>query len=99
MTSKLDPKHTTLREAVRLLGHLGSANDPIFLKGKETTPADLACRMPNQCINRIRIGYFAAGLRHVTNGTFGGMIHDRGGAAKAEENSRLPHIGGYTRGN
>jgi hypothetical protein len=93
----LDPIRTTLDEAVRILDHLGSANDPIFFKGKETTPADLLHSCPQVYLSRIRIGYFAARLRRVERGTFMGMITDRGGVEQATENEKWPAGGVWGR--
>lgn len=83
------PKTATIEDAVRLLEELGSNHDPIYFKGNETCASDLAAKIPDTKLKDIRIGYHTRG-RRVENGTFFGMIKDRGGIEKAAENSKWP---------
>jgi len=88
---RLEPDKTTIQAAAELLGHLGSDQDPIYFRGKETTAADLAAQIPETKITTIRIGYFGrrqGRLCRVHNGTFAAMIKDRGGAEKAHTNAK-----------
>lgn len=60
---------------------LGSAHDPIFVRGEETTPTDLeGTNWPFEDTTSIRISYFTVRngkARLLKNGTLSGMVRDR----------------------
>lgn len=67
----------TCHEALQILDDLRSAQDPIIVRGEETTPERvLSAYHSNRAVPRTRIGYYT--LRGwVRRGTFAGMIRDR----------------------
>lgn len=67
-----------LRDAVDILEVLGSIEDPIRCRGKDTTPRDLLYESNEHMLaSEFRISYTAQGCRNVVRGTFRGMIADR----------------------
>jgi hypothetical protein len=70
-----------LIDAVRALGRLGSANDPIMFRGEEVIPEDLPfCLEPTRSAASVRLAYWSVRsgrARLITRGTLSGMLRDR----------------------
>ena len=68
-----------IREAVDILEHLYSSQDPIMYRGEDMTPEDLSYYLNEHLpASEVRISYYGGDDYHKwRHGTLSGMVNDR----------------------
>jgi len=64
-------------DAKEILGYLGSCEDPIIWRGRETSPSEMACLDQLADARRLRIQFSPMEGRGLIKGTLVSMIRDR----------------------